>query len=144
MKDKVKLVTVGMYGSSVQANIMKAKLDAAGIDCALMSETLVNIMNINQVSGPIKLQVREEDEAAAKEVLAIIDTELLAEELATDDESAACPHCQSKDTVVALGHSNILSAVWMIFLGSFPFYNKKRYLCNTCKKYFKARPNPYK
>ncbi len=145
-EDKIKLITVGTYGNSVLANIMKAKLEAAGIDSVLMSENLVNIINISQVSGVIKLQVREEDVAAAKGILAITTNEHESpiEEVTTADEGVTCPYCGSKDTIVALGHSNVFVAVWMLFLSSFPFYNKKRYYCNTCYKYFKARPTSYK
>lgn len=145
--DKVRLVTVGIYGDSVLANIMKAKLEAAGIDSVLMDETSVNIVTINpeytQQFGSIKLQVREEDVEAAKEILEITTDESPLEEPIAD-EGVTCPYCDSKDTIVALGHSNVLIAVWMLFLSSLPFYNKKRYYCNTCKKYFKARPTSYK
>lgn len=141
-EDKVKLITVGTYGGSVLANIMKTKLEAAGIDSVLMSENLVNIINISQVSGAIKLQVREEDVEAAKEILEITSDESPVEE-PTTDEGVTCPRCGSKDTVVALGRSNAFAAVWMLLLCSFPFYSKKRYYCNTCKKYFKARPASY-
>ncbi len=141
-EDKIKLITVGTYGNSVLANIMKAKLEAAGIDSVLMSENLVNIINISQVSGVIKLQVREEDVRAAKEILEITSDESPIEEPVVD-EGVTCPRCGSKDTIVALGHSNVFVAVWMLFLCSFPFYNKKRYYCNSCKKYFKARPTSY-
>lgn len=140
--DSVKLITVGTYGDSILANIMRSKLEAAGIDSVLMDESLVNIINISQISGTIKLQVREEDVAAAKAVLANTSEESPIEEPATD-EGVACPYCGSKDTIVALGHSNVFAAVWMLFLCSLPFYNKKRYYCNTCKRYFKARPTSY-
>lgn len=145
--DKVKLVTVGTYGDSVLANIMKAKLEAVGIDSVLMSENSVNIVTINpeytRQFGSIKLQVREEDAEAAKEILAITTDESPAEEPVVD-EGVVCPYCGSTDTIVALGHSNVFAAVWMLFLSSLPFYNKKRYYCNSCKKYFKARPASYK
>ena len=145
--NKVKLATIGTYGDSVLANIMKAKLEAAGIDCVLMDENTVNIITINpeytRQFGSIKLQVREEDVKAAKEILAITTDESPVEEPAID-EGPTCPYCGSEDTIVALGHSNVFVAVWMLFLNSLPFYNKTRYYCNTCKKYFKARPTSYK
>lgn len=140
--DRVKLVTVGKYGDSVLANIMRAKLEAAGIDSVLMDENSVNIVTINpdytHPFGDIKLQVREEDEEKAREILTIT-TDTLTEEDVTD-EGVTCPHCGSKDTVVALGYANIFAAAWALFVSSLPFYSKKRYYCNSCKKYFKAKP----
>ncbi|MDR0661204.1 MAG: DUF2007 domain-containing protein [Prevotellaceae bacterium] len=145
-EDKVKLATVGTYGDPVLANIMKAKLEAAGIDCALMDENTVNIVTINpnytQQFGSIKLQVREEDVKAAEEVLAIIASEFPTEEPVVD-EGVTCPYCGSKDTIVALGHSNVFISVWMLFLNSLALYKKKRYYCNSCHRYFKARPTSY-
>lgn len=141
--DKVKLITVGTYGDSVLANIMKAKLEAAGIDCALMDEVAVNFSSISSESfqpfGSIKLQVREENAEEARTILAMmVDSSTVEEELA--DEGVSCPYCGSKDTIVALGHSNAFAAVWSLFLSSLPFYSKKRYYCNSCKKYYKAKP----
>lgn len=145
--DKTKLVTVATYGDSILANIMKSKLEAYGVDSVLMDENSVNIVTINpeytQNFGDIKLQVREEDVVTAKEILAGTEDIASADD-SISDEGVACPYCGSKDTIVALGHSNTLTAVWMLFLSSFPFYNKKRYYCNTCKKYFKAQPSSYK
>jgi hypothetical protein len=60
------MVTVGRFESPVEAQLAKGMLEAAGVECFLVGE---NANNLIQSAFRVRLQVREEDEAAARELL---------------------------------------------------------------------------
>jgi hypothetical protein len=62
------MVTVGRFESPVEAQMAKGMLESAGVECMLVGE------NVNSLLGAafrVRLQVRTEDEAAARELLAV-------------------------------------------------------------------------
>jgi hypothetical protein len=61
------LVTVGRFESPVEAQIAKGMLESAGVECFLVGENANNLM---QAAFRVRLQVRVEDEAAARELIA--------------------------------------------------------------------------
>jgi hypothetical protein len=61
------MVTVGRFESPVEAQLAKGMLEAAGVDCFLVGE---NANNLIQSAFRVRLQVREEDENEAREMLA--------------------------------------------------------------------------
>jgi hypothetical protein len=61
------LVTVGRFESPVEAQIAKGMLESAGIETFLVSE---NVNNLLQAAFRVRLQVRVEDETAARAFLA--------------------------------------------------------------------------
>jgi hypothetical protein len=61
------LVIVGRFESPVEAQIAKGMLESAGIECFLVGE---NANNLLAAAFRVRLQVRVEDEAAARELLA--------------------------------------------------------------------------
>ncbi len=60
------MVTVGRFESPVEAQLAKGMLESAGIECFLVGE---NANNLIQSAFRVRLQVREEDEAAARELM---------------------------------------------------------------------------
>jgi hypothetical protein len=61
------LVTVARFESPVEAQMVKGLLESAGVECFLVGE---NANNLIQSAFRVRLQVRLEDEAAARELLA--------------------------------------------------------------------------
>jgi hypothetical protein len=61
------LVTVGRFESPVEAQIAKGMLESAGIETFLVGE---NANNLIQAAFRVRLQVRVEDEVAARAFLA--------------------------------------------------------------------------
>ena len=61
------MVTVGRYESPLEAQIVKGMLESAGVECLLVGENANNLM---QAAFRVRVQVKEEDEAAAGELLA--------------------------------------------------------------------------
>lgn len=69
MKDDQKLVTIGEFESSFDAELAKLALDNAGIQSAVLGDNLpVNLPEIEAFR--IELQVFEDDVERAKEILA--------------------------------------------------------------------------
>jgi hypothetical protein len=61
------LITVGRFESPVEAQIAKGMLESAGIETFLVGE---NANNLLQAAFRVRLQVRVEDETAARAFLA--------------------------------------------------------------------------
>jgi hypothetical protein len=61
------LVTVGRFESPVEAQIAKGMLESAGIETFLVGE---NVNSLLQAAFRVRLQVRTEDESAARAFLA--------------------------------------------------------------------------
>ena len=61
------LATVRRFESPVEAQIAKGMLESAGVECFLVGE---NVNNLLGAAFRVRLQVRVEDEAAARELLA--------------------------------------------------------------------------
>lgn len=61
------LVTVARFENPVEAQIAKGALESAGIDCFLVGENVNNLLN---AAFRVRIQVRTEDEQAARELLA--------------------------------------------------------------------------
>jgi len=60
------LVTVGRYVDSVEAQMAKGMLEAAGVETFLVGE---NVNHLMPGAFRVRLQVRVEDEAGARELL---------------------------------------------------------------------------
>ena len=61
------MVTVGRFESPVEAQLAKGMLESAGVECFWRGRTPNNLI---QSAFRVRLQVREEDEKAASELLA--------------------------------------------------------------------------
>ncbi|HEX9200934.1 MAG TPA: DUF2007 domain-containing protein [Acidobacteriaceae bacterium] len=61
------MVTVGRFESPVEAQIAKGMLESSGVECFLVGE---NVNNLLQAAFRVRLQVRAEDEAEAREMMA--------------------------------------------------------------------------
>ena len=60
------LVTVGRFESPVEAQLAKGALESAGVESFLVGENANNLM---QSAFRVRLQVRTEDEEAARELM---------------------------------------------------------------------------
>jgi hypothetical protein len=60
------MVTVGRFESPIEAQMAKGMLESAGVECQLTGE---NANSLIQSAFRVRLQVLEEDEAAARELL---------------------------------------------------------------------------
>ena len=67
MGEEDDIIVFRRFENPIDANIIKAKLDAHGIPCFLTEEHLANLLNL--VSNGVRLHLFEKDAEWAKEVL---------------------------------------------------------------------------
>jgi len=95
MDEKGKIIVFQYYDTSIDANIVKTKLDAYGIPCFLTEENMANLypgVGYHLTSFRVRLHLFSDDVEEANKIL--------EEEshLELDDESvASCPRCRSKN-----------------------------------------------
>ena len=120
-------IILDTFEYSTEANVMKAKLDSEEIRTMLMDEkTIDSDPLISQAIGGVKLLIHKEDKEKAVEVYDQI------REYAKDEKGNPyrCGSCGSTRILVApLQRKNL-------FFMLFPFFERKRYVCNECKMIF--------
>lgn len=84
--------TVAAFSTPAEAYLARSKLESAGIDATIRDENFVtfNWLGSNAIGG-VRLDVPDDDTAAAREILALPPTE---------EGVLRCPHCGSFDTHV--------------------------------------------
>jgi hypothetical protein len=65
----MRLVVIGSYGSSTEANLIKSRLEAEGIDATVSADASSLGYPSLELAGGVQVLVRETDRAAAYEVL---------------------------------------------------------------------------
>lgn len=125
MNDNFTILDVFEY--SAEATVMKAKLDSEGIKTMFMDEkTIDSDPLLSQAIGGVKLLVWNEDLEKAQGIYTKIRTYVKAE----DGSEMTCPSCGSHRILVApLRRRNV-------FFMLFPFFERKRHVCNDCKTIF--------
>ena len=125
MNDNYTILDVFEY--SAEASVMKAKLDSEGIKTMFMDEkTIDSDPLLSQAIGGVKLLVLKEHLSKAVEIYNEVRTYIKKE----NGEDMICPSCQSNWILVApLRRKNI-------FFMLFPFFERKRHICNKCKTVF--------
>jgi len=112
-----KLVTVGKYRDLPEAFVARSVLESAGIECFLQNENTVRADWLwSNLIGGARLQVAEEDAAAAAEVLAQPIPASFATDSGADFEQPVCPKCGSLDVVVNDGDRKI-NATTILLIG---------------------------
>lgn len=132
------LITFKTFDNSIDAHILKIKLESEGITCFLFDENIVSVNPLySNLVGGIKLKINEEDLIHAKNIV----TELEKTPYTTDDEKViSCPKCQS--THIESGHRSmksvraVISAIASFLLLIFPIYRKTVYKCLECGNEF--------
>ncbi len=135
MEELGEIVVFRKFATVIEANIVKAKLDAYGIPCFLTEENMANLypgasalMNFN-----VRLHLFAGDKERAQQILE-------ENHLNLDDESVIrCPVCNSskvdrdfpKDLSLTFG-----STLRVMFFGVF-FPHKKVFRCLECDHEFK-------
>ena len=127
------LVTIASYTDSLQANIIKGRLEAESIPATLANEQYINAdWLLSNALGGVQLQVPADYEQAAKAILESIDAGDLA---ITDDEETAqltCPLCQSDDIKTRKWLWRFSFIALNFFHLPLPF-SQHAYHCNHCQ-----------
>jgi len=136
------LITLKTFDNSIDAHLLKSKLESEGIVCYLFDEHTVTMYPFYNVTvGGIKLKINEMDLEMAKEIYNSIQATPF-----TDDENEIikCPRCESTELYSNFksmkGAKGIISAFTSFFFVLYPIYYKSVYKCKKCGAEFK-RPN---
>ena len=136
----MKLITLITFDNSIDAHILRTRLESEGIRSYLFDDTMVSLNPIyNMALGGIKLKVSNEDLGRAREIIAGIDNASVKNE---NDEVITCPNCGSSELYTGFksmkGFKGILSAVVSFLFGVYPIYYKSVYRCRNCGTEFKG------
>lgn len=118
---------LAVFEFSTAAHMVRSKLNSEGIRTMLMDEKTVDSDPlISQAVGGVKLLVFNEDLEKAIEIY----NGIRPYEKNKEGDDVLCPSCNSNQILIApLSRKNI-------FYMLFPFFERRRYLCNKCKTIF--------
>ncbi len=121
-------VLLDAFEFSTEAQMVKSKLDAEGVENVLKDEKTVDSDPlISQAIGGVKLFVTKEH---ALKALAVYN-EIRTYEVDKNGNPINCVKCESTRILIApLERKNL-------FFMLFPFFESTKYICNTCKTIFK-------
>ena len=134
----MKLITLKTFDNSIEAHLLKVKLESEGIRCFIFDQNIVSMNPLFNITvGGIKLNISDADQDKALSVLQELDDSVYTNE---EGEIIKCPNCNSeklysgfKSMKSAMGiFSTIVSFLFMIF----PFYAKTVYRCKECDTEF--------
>lgn len=135
--------TIARYQYSAEAQIIKGRLEAEGIQVFLSDNLTIDTDPlVSNAIGGVKLKVLS---AQAKEAQNILDS---INKYSVDDEGKAinCPNCKSgkielfstiKDTKSFFAF--ILAFITTLFVSTLPLYSKHKYRCEDCKTEFSLK-----
>jgi hypothetical protein len=135
MEDLDQIIVFAEFNSSIEANIVKGKLDAYDVACFLSEENMANLYPGNPIlSFRVKLHLFEKDKERAQQILE--DQTYLS----VDNEATVkCLRCQSPRIERDFPREYDQKFSWslsVLFFGVF-FPEKKIYRCKDCEFEFK-------
>ena len=131
MEDHDEIIVFQKFDTSIEANIVKSKLDAYGIPCYLTEENMANLypganhlMNFN-----VRLHLFQHDAEHARQILDENNLRI------NDDSVTKCPRCRSnnieRDFPKKLTEKFAASLQYLFFGVFYP--DKKVYRCADCE-----------
>ena len=125
MNDNYKILAVFEY--STEAHVTKSKLDSEGFKTMLMDEkTIDSDPLISNAIGGVKLLVHNNDFEKALEIY----NDIRIYQKDKNGNDIFCTNCNSNRILIApIQRKNV-------FYMLFPFFEKTRHICNSCKTIF--------
>jgi hypothetical protein len=125
MEESERIIVLQTFNNSIDANIIKSKLDAYGVPCFLTEEHLTSLIN-PIISGGIKLHIFERDRS---QVLDLLTEDYVQKN--EDDDFRKCPICNSK-RILTFTDSRLEPAIVVKML----LQLSKRHYCLECEAEF--------
>jgi hypothetical protein len=127
-----KLVTLATFGSSTDAHLARMRVEAAGIECFLDNENIVDANWLwSSAVGGVRLKVPEEDAAAALEALK---TEVKGPPPAVPDAPGPpCPRCGAPDMMYQQRSPRELLVSLLLLGFPIPFLGPT-WKCRQCRR----------
>jgi rubredoxin len=135
------LITLTTFEKSIDAHLVKSKLESEGIECYLFDENMATMNPLFNISiGAIKLKIKSSDEEKARLILKEIDQTPYTDE---NNQIIKCPNCHSEKIYSGFNSINSFSSV-VTFLVSLlsaaiPLTVTKKYRCKVCGHEFKQK-----
>ncbi|WP_299063389.1 DUF2007 domain-containing protein [uncultured Polaribacter sp.] len=119
--------TLAVFEYSTEAHVVKSRLDSEGLLTMLMDEKTIDADPfISNAIGGVKLLIHYKDFEKA----AAIYNEIRIYQKDKNGNAISCTNCSSNRILVApIQRKNM-------FYMLFPFFEKRRYICNNCKTIF--------
>lgn len=135
----MKLVTVRTFDNSIEAHLLKSKLQSENIKCYLFDENIVGLNPLyNIAAGGIKLKINELDLEKASIIIHEADKATL---LNDDGDSLCCLRCNSTEIYSKFksmrGTKGFMSILVALILVVYPIYFKTVNRCKECGYEFK-------
>ncbi len=138
-KQNLELITIKTFDNSIEAHLLKSKLESENIKCFLFDENIVCLNPLYNIAvGGIKLKINKSDIEKASQI--INETEKSA--LTNDQgEVIKCPNCESEEVYSGFksmkGTKGVISAITSFLFMAFPIYFRTVYKCKKCANEFK-------
>jgi hypothetical protein len=130
---------VGTFQYSSEANIIKGKLEAEGIEVFMADGITIDVDPlVSNAIGGVKLFVKTEDAEKAKLVL----TEIGRYSIDNEGKPVVCPKCSGTQVEVMSSVKEagpLMSFIISLLIGLFPFFVKYKYRCNNCGNEFSIK-----
>jgi Putative prokaryotic signal transducing protein len=132
-------VTIARYPYSTEAQIVKGRLEADGIEVFLRDNITIDTDPlVSQAIGGVKLKVLAKDEKAAREILDSIKSYSIDD----DGKPVTCPNCNNQhvslySTITDL--KSFMSFFIGFLFGTLPFSTRYQYKCEDCKVDFPVK-----
>jgi len=133
---KETFVTIARYQYSSEAQIVKGRLEADGIDVFLRDNITIDTDPlVSNAIGGVKLKVLAKDETKAKDILRSIKMYSVDEE----GNAIKCPNCNNEHVELYStinDFKSLLSFLIGFLFGTLPFSTRYQYKCEDCKTEF--------
>lgn len=130
--------TIAVYQYSSEAQIIKGRLEADGIEVFLADTyTIDTDPLVSNAIGGVKLQVRSEEVIKAKHII----DEISAYSLDDNGKPIQCPNCNSQKTYLITqitDFKSLMSFMVSMLFFVLPFYTSYTYQCENCDHKFNA------
>ena len=133
---KEKFIQIAVFQYSSEAQIIKSRLEAEGVEVFLFDQFTVDTDPlVSNAIGGIKLKVWAEDEERAAKILQSISNYSLDD----SGQEIECPICGSSKVELVTSVRDVktfLAFLFSFFTASLPIHTKHEYRCETCKQKF--------
>ncbi len=132
-------VTIAKFPYSTEAQIIKGRLEADGIEVFLRDNLTIDTDPlVSQAIGGVKLKVLAKDEKEARAILKSIQT------YSVDDngEPIKCPNCHQEHIELystITDFKSFMSFLIGFLFGTLPFSTRYQYKCEDCKTEFPVK-----
>jgi len=134
-----KIITFESYYDPMLAEIIKARLEANGIDCFVADSNTIGVNPLfNNAIGGVKVKIFERDLEKCKQILAEHEDLPLTEESPTETDTT-CPYCGSTNVrygSATVNKTTFLGAVVSFLTFTYPVIANKAWHCFNCGKDF--------